>query len=304
METNSRIVEDIRKLAKERRAVILAHNYQIPDVQDIADYTGDSLELSRIAAGVDCDVIVFCGVTFMAETAYILSPQKTVLIPDPEAGCPLADMVDINRFRALKAEHPDAFTLCYVNSSAEVKAESDVCCTSANAVRIVQSLNGVKEILFVPDRCLGAYVQRVTGKNIILARGFCPTHHRIQKEHILKMKEKYPDAVVIVHPECNSEVIDISDHVCSTSQMIKVAKESSAKVFIIGTEEGLLHRLKKENPDKEFYVPSDVCVCPNMKKTTLEKVLWSLETMEHRVTVDEDIRKRASRSLERMLDYV
>lgn len=301
---SNRVVEDIQKLRKERNAIILAHNYQIPEVQDIADFTGDSLELSRKAAAADCDVIVFCGVTFMAETAYILSPRKTVLIPDPNAGCPLADMVDIERFRKLKQEHPDAFSICYVNSTAEVKAESDVCCTSANAIKVVQSLNGVKEILFVPDRSLGEYVQHVTGKPMVLARGFCPTHHRILKEHILKQKELHPDALVVVHPECTTEVVNIADHVCSTSQMAKVVRESAAKQFIIGTEEGLLHRLRKDNPGKEFFPPNDVCICPNMKLTTLEKLLWSLETMEHRVVVEENIRVRAQRSLERMLEYV
>ncbi|MFH1537457.1 MAG: quinolinate synthase NadA [bacterium] len=298
------LVKDIRKLKKERDALILAHNYQIPEVQDVADYVGDSLELARIGTKIECKVIVFCGVTFMAETAYILSPEKTVIMPDLSAGCPLADMVDIHEYRRLKEAHPDTISVCYVNSSAEVKAEVDVCCTSANAVKVVQAVNGYRDVLFVPDRYLGEYIQRVTGKKLHLARGFCPTHHRIFKEDILKQKELHPEAEVIVHPECTAEVIDIADHVGSTSGILRRAGESAAKSFIIGTEEGLLHRLKEENPGKEFYPPSDTCVCPNMKKTTLEKLLWSMEEMENTVVVDEDIRVKAKGSLDRMLEYV
>jgi quinolinate synthase len=299
---NTEIIEKILDLKQKRNAVILAHNYQAPEVQDIADYTGDSLELSRIAAKTDCETIVFCGVTFMAETANILSPQKTVLLPDPHAGCPLADMVDLAHFKELKAQHPEAVTVCYVNSSAEVKAESDVCCTSANAVKVVQSLNGAPEILFVPCRHLGDYVARETGKPIVLARGYCPTHHKIFPEDITKLKEQYPDAEVLAHPECTRAVLELSDHVCSTSQMIRVIAASSANRFIVCTEMGLLHRLKKDNPDKEFFLPG-ACVCPNMKKITLEKVLWSLQKMQHRVVVPEEIRVRALNSIEKMLLY-
>lgn len=302
--TDDPLVKDIKKLKRELDALILAHNYQVPGVQDVADYVGDSLELARIGTKIECRVIVFCGVTFMAETAYILSPDKTVIMPDLSAGCPLADMVDINEYRRLKAAHPDTVSVCYVNSSAEVKAEVDVCCTSANAVKVVQAVNGYRDILFVPDRCLGDYVQRVTGKKLHLARGCCPTHHRILKEDIHAQKKKHPEAEVIVHPECTAEVIDAADHVGSTSGILRRAKESPARSFIIGTEEGLLHRLKKENPGKEFYPPSDRCVCPNMKKTTLEKVLWSMESMENTVVVEEEIRRKAKGSLDRMLEYV
>ncbi|MEW6201506.1 MAG: quinolinate synthase NadA [bacterium] len=304
MEGKELLIRDIEKLKKERDAVILSHNYQLPEIQDIADFVGDSLELARIAEKIQCRTIVFCGVTFMAETAYILSPEKTVLMPDPSAGCPLADMVNLEQLRKLQEQHPDAYTVCYVNSYADVKAEVDVCCTSANAVKIVLALNGQRDILFIPDRCLGDYIARKTGKKLHLARGFCPTHHRILKEDILRKKEEYPDAEVIVHPECTAEVIDLADYVCSTSQMVRRAKESAARRFIIGTEEGLLYKLKKENPDKEFHSPSNVCVCPNMKKTTLEKVLWSLESMETKIVIDEEIRKKAHRSLQRMLEYV
>jgi len=297
-----KLIEQIVKLKKDRNAVILAHNYQLPEVQEIADATGDSLELARKATQIDCDVIVFCGVSFMGETAHILSPKKTVLLPEPSAGCPLADMVDLEDLHTMKEEHPDSITICYVNSSAEVKAESDICCTSANAVKVVQSLNG-KPIIFVPCRHLGGYVKRVTGKDLILARGFCPTHHRISTNQIEALKEKMPDAVVMVHPECKTDVIEAADHVCSTSQMFRVVEQTTAKRFIVGTELGMLYPLKKKFPDREFFPPSDDCVCPNMKKTTLEKVLRSLETMEHRVELDSDVRRRALRSLERMLEH-
>lgn len=300
---NAEIIQRIQELKAERKAVILAHNYQIPEVQDIADFTGDSLELSRIAAKTDCETIVFCGVRFMAETAAILSPEKTVILPEPHAGCPLADMVDVEHLIELKIQHPDAVTVCYINSSAEVKAKSDVCCTSANAVKVVQGLNGAPEILFVPCRHLGDYVARMTGKPIILARGFCPTHQHIIAGDIAAMKEKYPDAEVIVHPECRREVLLLADHVTSTSGMLRAVAESKARRFIIGTEEGLLHRLKKDFPDREFFVPTAKCICPNMKKITLEKVMWAMETMENRVVVPEPVRTQALGSLERMLQY-
>ncbi len=299
---NNKIVEQIEKLKKERRAVILAHNYQLPEVQDIADHTGDSLELARKATQIDCEVIVFCGVSFMGETAHILSPEKTVLLPDPDAGCPLADMVDVDELKEMKDNNPGSVTICYVNSSAEVKAESDICCTSANAVKVVSSLNGAP-IIFVPCRHLGGYVAKVTGKNLILARGFCPTHHHISTKQILDLKEKMPDAKVLVHPECTSEIIALADYVCSTSQMFRAIEESGGRRFIIGTELGLLHPLRKRYPDFEFHPPSDKCVCPNMKKTTLEKILQSLETMEYKVELDSDVRRRALKSLERMLDH-
>lgn len=298
------IVEKIIELKKKRNAVILAHNYQLPEIQDIADHTGDSLELARKATQIDCEVIVFCGVSFMGETAHILSPEKTVLLPDPAAGCPLADMVDIHELRSMKQEHPGATTICYVNSSAEVKAESDICCTSANAVKVVQSLNGANPIIFVPCKFLGGYVSRMTGKDLVLARGYCPTHRRILRETIVKLKEEMPDAVVMTHPECASDVLEVSDYVCSTSQMFRAVEESGARRFIVGTELGMLHPLRKRYPDREFFPTSDKAVCPNMKRTTLEKVLWALEKMQYKVELDPEIRARALNSLERMLEHV
>jgi len=302
---NDPLIEQIDKLRKERNAVILAHNYQLPEVQDVADLTGDSLELARKAKGVDCEVIVFCGVTFMAETAHILNPDKTVVMPDPQAGCPLANMVSADDLRKMKADNPGSPVVCYVNSTAEVKAESDVVCTSANAVKVVQAIDTDKPIIFVPDQHLGEYVQRVTGRELILAPGFCPTHRHVMADDILDMKKNIPDAVVIVHPECATDVIEIADFVCSTSQMLPAVENSpDRKKFIIGTEVGMLHRLRQQFPDREFFVPSNRCVCPNMKKTTLEKVLWELETLEHKIELDPEIAREALGALERMLDYV
>ena len=301
---NTEIIEKINKLKKERNAIILAHNYQPQEIQEIADMTGDSLELARRASKTDAEVIIFCGVTFMGETAHILSPEKIVVLPEPTAGCPLADMVTVEQLREMKAENPGAITICYVNSTAEVKAESDICCTSANAVKVVQSLNGAGPIIFVPDKHLGLYVVSVTGKEIVLGSGFCPTHYHIKKEDILKLKEEMPDAVVISHPECKPEVLQVSDFICSTSQMFKVIEESTARRFIIGTELGMLFPLKSRFPDREFFPPAQNTVCPNMKKITLEKVLQSLETLEPRISLDPDIRSRALKSLERMLEHV
>lgn len=298
----SEILERIQRRKKELNAVILAHNYQRPEVQDMADFTGDSLELSRIAAGTDCDVIVFCGVTFMAETAYILSPQKTVIMPDLEAGCPMANMVDVPRLKKLQAEHPGAVTVCYVNSSADVKAICDVCCTSANAVNVVGAFPEDQEIIFVPDRHLGGYVAKKLGRELVLYPGFCPTHYNIDPDEITALKKKHPDAEVVAHPECTDEVLAIADHICSTSQMIRAVAASSADQFIIATEEGLLHRLKTDNPDKEFLLPGP-CLCPNMKRTTLEKVLYSMETLENKIVVPEPIRTQALESIEKMLQY-
>ena len=300
---NKEILERIQQRKKELNAVILAHNYQAPGVQDMADHVGDSLELSRIAAGTDSDVIVFCGVRFMAETAYILSPQKTVIQPVLDAGCPLADMVDLPGLKKMQAAHPAALTVCYVNSSAGVKAASHVCCTSANAVSVVDALGADKEIIFVPDKHLGDYVAKKLDRDIILADGFCPTHNNIDPAEIKKLKEQYPDAEVAAHPECTGAVLALADHICSTSQMIRAVAESGAKHIIVATEKGLLHRLKNDNPDKEFHLPGE-CVCPDMKKITLEKVLESMETMENKITVPEDVRKQALGAIEKMLDYV
>jgi quinolinate synthase len=297
------LIDKIVKLKKERNAVILAHNYQIPEVQDIADFVGDSLELSIKASQTDAEVIVFCGVHFMAETAKILSPQKTVLLPAKDAGCPMADMITAEQLRGLKAEHPGAKVLCYVNTTAEVKAECDLCCTSANAVRMVgEVLKDAKEIIFVPDKYLAAFVAAKTGREFITWPGFCPTHARILPEHIEAARARHRGAVVMVHPECRPEVAAIADIVISTGGMSRFAKETPTREIIVGTEPGIIHRLKKEAPDKIFHPISDTVICPNMKKTTLEKILWSLEDMCHRIVVPEEIASRARRSIETMLN--
>jgi quinolinate synthase len=297
------IADKIAKLKKERKAVILAHNYQIAEVQDIADFVGDSLELSIKASQTDAEVIVFCGVHFMAETAKILSPRKTVLIPAEDAGCPMADMITAEQLRKLKAEHSEAKVLCYVNTSAEVKAECDLCCTSANAVRMVEEvLKDAKEIIFVPDKYLAAFVTRKTGREFITWPGFCPTHARIMPEHIAAARALHPGAVVMVHPECRPEVAAVADIVISTGGMSRYANETPAREIIVGTEPGIIHRLKKENPDKIFHSLAAPITCPNMKKTTLEKVLWSLEDMTHPIEVPEQIAARARRSIEAMLN--
>lgn len=297
------LIEKIEKLKKERRAVILAHNYQLPEVQDIADFVGDSLELSIKAAQTDAETIVFCGVHFMAETAKILSPAKTVLLPDRKAGCPMADMITAEQLRALKAEHPGAKAICYVNTSAEVKAECDLCCTSANAVRMVgEVMKDAEEIIFVPDRYLAAFVAAKTGRTFIVWPGFCPTHARILPEHIEAARALHPGAVVMVHPECRPEVSALADLTISTGGMIRYAKESEAREIIVGTEPGIIHRLKKENPDKNFYRVSDSVVCPNMKRTSLEKVLWALEDITYAIEVPEEIAACARRCIEAMLN--
>jgi quinolinate synthase len=294
--------EQILELKEKRGAVIIAHNYQLDEVQAIADFTGDSLELSRLAATLSNDVVVFCGVHFMAETAAILSPEKTILIPDPKSGCPMADMVTAQNVRDLKAAHPGAKVVCYVNSSAEVKAESDICCTSSNAVKVCESL-GDSKIIFVPDRNLGAFVAEQLGKEFILYNGFCPTHERIRDTDVLELKEKHPEALVLAHPECNRPVRDLADELLSTGQMCRFAQASDRREFIIATELGINYRLRNENPGKTFYpVNPDRAVCPNMKKITLEKILWSLQDMKQRVTVPADVAVRAKGSIERMLE--
>ena len=294
------IIKKIQALKKERNAIILAHNYQPDEIQDVADFLGDSLDLSRKAAEVQEDVIVFCGVHFMAETAAILAPGKTVLIPDLNAGCPMADMVDARGLRELKAQHPGAIVVTYVNSTAEVKAESDICCTSANAVNVVRSLMD-KEIIFVPDRNLGAYVESQTGKKMVLWNGFCPTHARILPEHITSAKAEHPHAKVLVHPECSPAVTALADKVMSTTGMLQYVRQSPDTEFIIGTELGILHRMKKENRGKLFYPVSTNMLCPNMKKNTLEKLLAALQDMKHRVTVEEPVRSKAKLAIDRML---
>jgi quinolinate synthase len=294
------LVEKISTLKKRRNAVILAHNYQLGEVQDIADFVGDSLELSQNAAKTGASVIVFCGVHFMAETASILCPDKVVLLPDMNAGCPMADMITAERLRAKKKEHPQAVVVCYINSSAEVKAESDICCTSANAVKVVESL-GAREILFVPDQYLGHYVSDRTGKKMILWPGFCPTHVRIRPERIRELKREYPQAKVVVHPECTPEVIALADEVLSTSGMCRYARRDEVREMIVGTEIGVIHRLKKENLGKRFIPVSEDAICPDMKLITLESVLRSLEKMSPEVKVPEGIRLRAKAAVDKML---
>jgi quinolinate synthase len=298
--TEEEIIARIQELKKERNAVILAHNYQLPEVQDIADYTGDSLELSRIAAKVEEDVILFCGVDFMAETAKILSPGKTVLVPDKGAICPMAEMITAKELIELKAKHPGVPVMCYVNSSAEIKAESDVCCTSANALGLANLIES-DDVIFVPDKSLGGYTGEMTGKNFILYDGFCPTHHRILADDVRKAKKEHPDAVVLTHPECTEDVRALSDHIASTSGILRLAKELPAREFIICTEQGLNHRLQKENPDKIFISPSELNICPNMKKNTLMKILESLEKMQYEIEIDEEIRKRALGAIDKMV---
>ncbi len=303
MQVNTRLelCDRIYELRTRRGAVILAHNYQLGEVQDIADYVGGSLDLARKAAATPAEVIVFCGVHFMAETAAILSPDKIVLLPAKEAGCPLADMVDAERLRRMKTEHPGAAVVCYVNSSAEVKAESDICCTSANAANVVAQIEPDREIIFLPDQYLGAYVQKVTGRQLILWPGFCPTHMRILPEHIaLKMKQ-YPDARVIVHPECRREVALEADEVLSTGGMCRYARETDAPTIIVGTELGIIHRLQKENPDKRFVPATEQAICPNMKLITLEHILWALEELQHRIEVPLEVRSRAEAAVQRMI---
>ena len=271
-------------------------------MQAIADFTGDSLELSRKGAELSEDLIVFCGVHFMAETAAILSPEKTILIPDPFAGCPMADMITAEQLRAKKAQHPGATVITYVNSSAAIKAESDLCCTSSNAMRIVASVPADQEIIFVPDTHLGHYIQEMLGREMIIWDGYCPTHSRIRDVDILREKEDHPNAIVMAHPECPLNIRKLADELLSTGQMCAFAKESPATEFIVATEIGLLYRLRNENPSKKFYAVSDRAVCPNMKKITLEKVLWALQDLQHRVVVPEPICSKARRSIEAMLE--
>jgi len=300
--TSAPLVKKIEELKKKRNAVILVHNYQPAEVQDIADFLGDSLDLSVTASRTQADVILFCGVHFMAETAAILSPSKTVLIPEENAGCPMANMIDAGSLSKLKKEHPRAAVVAYVNTTAAVKAESDVCCTSANAVKIIRSLDA-QEIIFVPDKYLGSYVRRFTEKKMILWDGFCPVHARILAEHVMKAKKEHPDAEVFVHPECRPEVIDLADQVLSTTGICRQALEARGKEFIIGTETGILHRLKKDNQGKRFYPVFEGAVCENMKKNSLEKVLWALEEMKHIVKVEKETGKKAGKALSRMLEY-
>ncbi|HVZ80852.1 MAG TPA: quinolinate synthase NadA [bacterium] len=300
---DTELVNRIKELKKERNAVILAHSYERPEVQDIADHVGDSLELSRLAAKTDADVIVFCSVHFMAETAKILSPQKTVLLPAAEAGCPLADMITPEQLAAEKAKYPNAAVVAYVNCSAEIKALADVCCTSANALQVVNAMPQ-DEILFVPDQHLGRWVQKQTHKKMILWAGCCPTHQRMKAKDILAMKQEHPDAVVVVHPESNEDICGMADAVLSTSQMLRYCQASEAKTFIIGTEMGMLHRLRTAMPDKTFLLPTKSLICPNMKMTQLEDVYEALKDLKYPIEIPEPIRLKALKSLDGMLAAV
>jgi quinolinate synthase len=316
------LVERISELKMKHNAIILSHNYQLPEVQDVADFRGDSLELSRMAAKTEAKVVVFCGVHFMAETAAILCPDKKVIMPDVFAGCPMANMITAADLRKLKKEHPRATVVGYVNTSAQVKAELDVCCTSTNAVAVVNAIiknsltgeplghlqgkvsGGKEEIIFVPDKYLADYVSKKTSKRLISWNGFCPTHVKILSEDIKREKKFHPHAKVIVHPECLPAVVALADEVLSTSQMCKFAKQTQAKEIIVGTEVGLIYRLKKDNPEKEFYPASEAAVCPNMKRTTQEKILWALEELKEEVKVSDDIRRRAKKAIDLMLEIV
>ncbi len=293
-------MEKIERLKKERNAVILAHNYQIEEVQDVADFVGDSLQLSQEAAKLEADVIVFCGVHFMAETAVILAPDKTVLMPDINAGCPMADMITASELKDWKKQYPGRKVVCYVNTSAEVKAECDICCTSSNALQVVEAVEG-KEILFAPDKNLAAYVARFTDKKIIPWDGYCYVHNNITLRHVKEKKQQFPDAEVWVHPECRPEVIDLADKVLSTGKMVKEARHTTKKDVLIGTETGIIYRMKKDNPGKNFHPIKVLAHCSNMKKINLIKVLTSLEAMRFKVEVPEEIIQNARGAIEKMV---
>jgi quinolinate synthase len=295
------VIEKINTLKKKKNAIILAHNYQPGEIQDIADFTGDSLDLSRRAAAASADVMVFCGVLFMAETAAILSPKKTVLLPDKTAGCPMADMITAKQLSELKKKYPDSVVVCYVNSTAEVKAISDYCCTSSNAVDIVNSIEPQKKIIFVPDKNLGQVVSEKTARNLVLWPGYCPTHVFATAEDIKKVQTAHPDAVTLAHPECPKPVRDCADELLSTGQMLRYAKKSDKKEFIIATEIGIIYTLKKQNPEKVFYPASGKFVCPNMKKITLEKVLFALEDNKFVIKVPQDVAEKAKKALDKMI---
>lgn len=295
------IQEEIRKLASEKNAVILAHNYCRGEVQDVADYTGDSLELARKAAEIDADIIVFCGVYFMAETAAILNPNKTVLIPDPTAGCPMADMITGEELRKLKAAHPGAKAVCYVNSTAEVKAECDMCVTSGNAEKVMKTFAADQEILFVPDQHLGGHIAGKLNRSYVLWPGYCPTHQMITVKAISEARLSHPGAPVLVHPECAKDVREAADFALSTGGMCKFARETGEKTILVGTEVGILHRLRKENPDKTFVPVVERMICPNMKKTTLENLAACLKEGKTVVKVPEPTASRAKAAVEAML---
>ncbi|MCG3203821.1 MAG: Quinolinate synthase A [Elusimicrobia bacterium] len=305
-ELTEQIKSKINNLKTKRNAIILAHNYQIPEVQDVADFLGDSLMLSQKAASTEADVIVFCGVHFMAETAAILAPTKTVLIPDPEAGCSLAATITAESLRKWKQEHPGVVVVTYVNSTAEVKAESDYCCTSSNAVKVVESIPKDQEILFAPDMFLGDWVRKQTGRKIHLWPGSCHVHHMIKTEEIVSLKQAHPRAKLIIHPECGctSSSLTFADKVLSTEGMVRYTKEDAGKEYIVATETGIISRMERNNPEKKFYPANAKAVCEFMKMITLEKVLWSLEDLKYRVTVPKKVAKKARLAIDRMMAVV
>lgn len=293
---------EIEKLKQESKAIILAHNYQLDEVQEIADYVGDSFYLSKVAAGTDCRVIVFCGVRFMAETAKILAPDKTVLLPEYEAGCPLADTITDDELRGLKAAYPGAPVVCYINSSAAVKAESDVCCTSSNAVKIVGAMRA-RQVIFVPDENLGKYVaQKLPGTEMVLWQGHCVTHAKVRPSDVAAARNRHPQAKILVHPECEPDVALMADFVGSTSEIIRYAEKSDSQAFVIGTEIGVLHKLKALRPDSRLFLLHPGLVCPNMKITGLPSIYKALENRQHEIVVDQELALSARNSLDRMLE--
>jgi len=295
------MVEEIKRMKNEKNAVIVAHNYQVDEVQELADVVGDSFKLSQYCASTDADIVVFCGVHFMAESAKILSPEKTVLLPEIDAGCPMADMATVDALIEEKRKYPNAAVVCYINTSAAVKAECDICCTSSNAVRVIRSIPN-DEVLFVPDQNLGSFVAgQVPDKKIYLWSGYCITHHRVSREDVEKAKSLHPDALVLAHPECRKEVLVRADFVGSTAQIIEYAKNSSHDKFLIATEMGILYKLKKDNPDKTFYLLTPGLVCPNMKKTSVESVYNALKYNRYEINLDKEVAERARRALEAML---
>jgi quinolinate synthase len=299
-EQNRILKERLLELKKERNAIILAHYYQRDEIQEVADFRGDSFLLAQKAAQTDADVIVFCGVHFMGESAKILAPNKTVIIPDERAGCPMADMVNVKGLQELKKQHPNAKVVTYINSSAEIKAETDICCTSSNAVKVVQSLD-TDEIIWVPDKNLGHYVQQFTDKKMIIWEGYCNTHDMLTVKDVEDMRAQYPHAQFIVHPECRPEVVELGDYVGSTTALIKYAKESDCQEFIVGTEDGTGYQMRVDNPHKKFHFATKYLVCPNMKVNNLKKLVKCLETMSPQIYVPPQVADRARLSLERML---
>ncbi len=298
MKEKYEIIKQIKKLKKEKKAIILAHVYQIGDVQDIADYTGDSLGLSRKAASTDGDVIVFCGVKFMAETAHVLNPNKTVLLPDKNAGCGLADMVTVEELITWKKKYPNAAVVSYVNSSAAIKAESNICCTSANAINVVNSCPQ-DNILFLPDRNLGSYVAEHTDKNVVLWNGFCYVHEKIRPRQLRQLKKSHPTAEIIVHPECTPEVRKMANFIGSTSQMLQYVTQADQQEFIVGTEDNFIHQLQKKNPKKTFYPIESSCI--GMSLINLEKIKLALEQSKYKIHLPKNIQSRAKKALDKML---